>query len=52
MYLSKEVWGPDAREFNPDRWFSQDIAAKEKHFIPMSIQPAIPGKKSRPAECV
>ncbi|ETS83421.1 hypothetical protein PFICI_05297 [Pestalotiopsis fici W106-1] len=36
IHLSKEIWGPDAEEYNPDRWFSPDIAKKEKYFMPWS----------------
>jgi hypothetical protein len=38
MHYSKELWGPDAREFNPDRWLQPDAAQKEKYFIPVSSQ--------------
>lgn len=37
MHLSKEIWGPDAEEFNPNRWFSPDIAKKERYFMPVSL---------------
>ncbi|KAK8043747.1 hypothetical protein PG994_012585 [Apiospora phragmitis] len=37
IHLSKEIWGEDAREFNPDRWFGEDVARLEKHFIPFSL---------------
>lgn len=36
MHYSKEIWGPDAREFNPDRWMRDDAAALEKYWIPVS----------------
>lgn len=36
IHSSKEIWGPDAREFNPDRWLRPDAAEKEKCFIPVS----------------
>lgn len=36
IHHSKEIWGEDAREFNPDRWFREDAAALEKYFIPVS----------------
>ena len=35
IHSSKEIWGPDAREFNPDRWLQPDAAANEKYFIPV-----------------
>ncbi|KAG6366701.1 hypothetical protein INS49_000880 [Diaporthe citri] len=34
IHSSKEMWGSDAREFNPDRWLRPDAAEKEKCFIP------------------
>ncbi|KAI1073369.1 cytochrome P450 [Whalleya microplaca] len=34
VHLSKEIWGSDAREYNPDRWLSPDIASREKYFMP------------------
>ncbi|KAK8875135.1 hypothetical protein PGQ11_005649 [Apiospora arundinis] len=37
IHLSKEIWGEDAREFNPDRWLGDDAARLEKHFIPFSL---------------
>ncbi|KAK7942902.1 cytochrome P450 [Apiospora aurea] len=37
IHTSKEIWGPDAREFNPDRWLEPDAAAKEKFFIPWGV---------------
>lgn len=38
MHLSKEIWGPDAHEFNPDRWLAPDIASREKYFMPVSCR--------------
>lgn len=37
IHYSKEIWGPDAREFNPDRWFGEDAARLEKYFIPWGM---------------
>ncbi|KAK6219177.1 hypothetical protein LQW54_002426 [Pestalotiopsis sp. IQ-011] len=36
MNLSAEVWGPDAREFKPERWMVEDTTALEKNFLPFS----------------
>ncbi len=35
IHLSKEIWGDDARDFNPSRWFADDAARLEKYFIPV-----------------
>ncbi|KAB5566561.1 benzoate 4-monooxygenase cytochrome P450 [Coniochaeta sp. 2T2.1] len=37
IHHSKEIWGPDTREFNPDRWFREDAAGLEKYFIPWGM---------------
>lgn len=39
MHHSKEIWGPDAHEFNPDRWFEEGATALEKYWIPVSCLP-------------
>ncbi len=44
MHLSKEIWGPDAHEFNPDRWLSESAAGLEKYWIP--VNPFIPKKEA------
>jgi cytochrome P450 len=36
MHHSKEIWGIDAHEFNPDRWLSDSVADLEKYWIPVS----------------
>lgn len=33
MMRDKECWGPDAEEFNPDRWFADDIAEREQYWM-------------------
>ncbi|ORY56949.1 cytochrome P450 [Pseudomassariella vexata] len=33
VHLSTEIWGEDAREFNPDRWFREDAVELEKKFF-------------------
>lgn len=38
IHHSHEIWGPDADDFNPDRWF--DISERQKNaFIPFSYGP-------------
>lgn len=37
MQKSKECWGPDADEFNPDRWFADDITTKEKYWLVVCV---------------
>lgn len=36
FHHNKEVWGDDAREFNPDRWMTAYAANLEKFFMPVS----------------
>ncbi|CAH0028196.1 unnamed protein product [Clonostachys rhizophaga] len=38
IHHSKEIWGPDADDFNPDRWENQ-TADQKKAFIPFSHGP-------------
>ncbi|KAF9870671.1 Pisatin demethylase-like protein [Colletotrichum karsti] len=37
IHHSEEFWGPDASEFNPDRWLRPEIASQEKYFIPWGV---------------
>ncbi|KAK3986012.1 benzoate 4-monooxygenase cytochrome P450 [Cladorrhinum sp. PSN332] len=37
IHHSKEIWGPDAREFDPDRWLTEDAARLDKWFIPWGL---------------
>ncbi|CAI7674053.1 unnamed protein product [Penicillium pancosmium] len=40
IHRSKEIWGPDAEEFNPERWSSKNLTARQKAaFIPFSHGP-------------
>lgn len=38
MNLSKDVWGPDAKEYKPERWLVEDAASLEKNFLPVGTQ--------------
>lgn len=37
IHRSKDYWGSDASEFNPDRWFTRELASQDKYFIPVSV---------------
>ncbi|KAL2277289.1 hypothetical protein FJTKL_00131 [Diaporthe vaccinii] len=34
LHTSKHLWGPDAAEYNPDRWLGPDAANLERFFCP------------------
>ena len=36
LQTSKSLWGSDAKEFNPDRWFGPDASTLERYFCPVS----------------
>lgn len=35
MHYSKDIWGPDAHEFNPGRWLAEGAAVLDKYWIPV-----------------
>lgn len=37
IHYSKELWGEDANQFNPDRWLGSDATHLDKYFIPVSM---------------
>ncbi|KAK8110343.1 uncharacterized protein PG998_006800 [Apiospora kogelbergensis] len=37
MQQSKECWGEDAEEWNPDRWFAEDISSKLKYWMAFGL---------------
>lgn len=39
MQQSKECWGEDAEEWNPDRWFAEDISSKLKYWMAVRWHP-------------
>ncbi|KAG6334969.1 hypothetical protein ID866_4125 [Astraeus odoratus] len=39
IHRDKKVWGEDADEFRPERWFERDHAAMQKAFNPFSYGP-------------
>ncbi|PVI02281.1 cytochrome P450 [Periconia macrospinosa] len=36
MHNSKELWGPDATEFNPDRWLAPDSKTLDQYMVAFS----------------
>lgn len=36
MHTSTEIWGPDAEEFNPERWLDGKAAGMEAFLAPFS----------------
>jgi cytochrome P450 len=41
VHLSPEIWGPDAREFNPDRWLRDDAARLDKYILTVRAVPLL-----------
>lgn len=42
IHQSTEIWGPDAREFQPERWLQgEESSALEKYFMPVSRLPCL-----------
>jgi benzoate 4-monooxygenase len=39
IHRDKDVWGEDADDFRPERWFERDQAAIQKTFNPFSFGP-------------
>nr|BED42915.1 cytochrome P450 monooxygenase [Trametes versicolor] len=39
LHRDKAVWGDDADEFRPERWFGKDKAAMQRAFAPFSVGP-------------
>jgi len=40
IHHSKEIWGPDANEYKPERWIKENLTDRQKHaFIPFSYGP-------------
>lgn len=39
IHRDPKVWGDDAEEFRPERWFEQDQMAIQKAFNPFSYGP-------------
>lgn len=41
MQLDKTIWGPDARDFKPERWLAEDAASKEKYWLVVCSSPVL-----------
>lgn len=41
VHLSPEIWGPDAREFNPDRWLRDDAARLDRYILTVRAIPLL-----------
>jgi benzoate 4-monooxygenase len=40
IHHSKEIWGPDANEYKPERWTKENLTDRQKNaFIPFSYGP-------------
>ncbi|KAK7926762.1 cytochrome P450 [Apiospora marii] len=37
IHHSKEIWGEDASEFNPERWLAPDAARLDKDYMPFGL---------------
>lgn len=35
IHASTEFWGPDAKEFKPERWLAEDVARLDKYYMPV-----------------
>lgn len=45
LMTSKDLWGPDAERFNPDRWLGPDAAALDKLFCPVRYTQPLIGQR-------
>ena len=39
LHRDESVWGPDAHEFNPERWFADNKASLQRAFGAFSLGP-------------
>lgn len=42
IHHSTEFFGPDAKEYNPDRWIGPQAKAIEKYFMPVCSLAVLP----------